>query len=432
MENKKNRTNKNIKRIIILTQYFAPEPGAPQIRLMELSKHLISKGIEVEVITGFPNYPDGILQSGYKKKFYMEDMINGVPIKRTWIYPAAGRNVLKRLINYFSFMITSFFPLFSAKKPDLIFVEAQPIILGIPAYLYSLVRGIPYIYNTPDLQIEYAEEDRWVRIGLIIKFAKFIERKLMINALSVTTVTHAFIDHFIKYRGIPANKMSFFPNGADTSVLRPSEPSQRLLKKFNLVGQKIFTYAGTHAPYQGLETILEAAVLLSDRSDISILMVGNGPVRESLIKKAKRLGLNNIYFKNSPFDEMRDLMSITYASLVVLRDIPMTRKMRLSKAVPPLSCGVPVIFAGLGETSEILQQNSAGIVVKPEEPNELSKAIIKISDDISLRNEMSISCRKFALRDFSWSSIVESWLCQIKAIQEGKDPVKFYKSNKGN
>jgi colanic acid biosynthesis glycosyl transferase WcaI len=430
MKNKKSKYI-NIKRIIILTQYFAPEPGAPQIRLMEMSKYMISKGIDVEVITGFPNYPDGVLHEGYSKRYFMKDNINGISIKRSWIYPAAGKNILKRLLNYFSFIISSLIPLFSSKKPDLIFVEAQPIILGIPAYFYKLLRGVPYIYNTPDLQIEYAEEDHWVGFKMIIKLAKSIERKLMENALSVTTVTHAFIKHFIKHRGIAPSKMSFLPNGADTDILRPLNKDENLLNRFQLNDKKIFTFAGTHAPYQGLETIVYAAEILRDRDDIAILMVGKGPVRNTLILKAKSIGLNNIHFQDSPFNEMPILMSITYASLVVLRDLPMTRKMRLSKTIPPISCGVPVIYGGFGETADILKNNNAGIVTDPEDSNKLAAAIIKIADDLNLRKEMSKNCRKLALRDFSWRNIVESWLLQIKAIQQGENPKKFYASIEG-
>lgn len=425
MKNKKIK-HTNFNRIIILTQYFAPEPGAPQIRLMEMSKYMISKGIDVEVITGFPNYPDGVLHEGYSKRYFMKDKIKGIPITRSWIYPAAGKNILKRLLNYFSFIISSIIPLFSLKKPDLIFVEAQPIILGIPAYFYKLFRGVPYIYNTPDLQIEYAEEDHWVGIKIIIKLAKLIERKLMLNALSVTTVTHAFIKHFINHREITPSKMSFLPNGADTDILRPLKKDENLLNKFQLNGKKIFTFAGTHAPYQGLETIIDAAEILRDRDDIAILMVGKGPVRNTLISKAKSMVLDNIHFKNSPFNEMPNLMSITYASIVVLRDLPMARKMRLSKTIPPISCGVPVIYGGFGETAEILKDNKAGIVVEPEDSSKLAAAIIKIADDANLRKEMSINCRRLALRDFSWNNIVESWLCQINAVKNGEDPKKFY------
>ena len=99
----------------------------------------------------------------------MKENVNGVEVLRVPIFPAAGKKIIARLTNYFSFMITSFLPLLFSKKPDLIFVECQPIILAIPAYIVGKIRNIPYVYNTPDLQVEYAGEDSWVGINFLIK-----------------------------------------------------------------------------------------------------------------------------------------------------------------------------------------------------------------------------------------------------------------------
>ena len=157
----------------------------------------------------------------------------------------------------------------------------------------------------------------------------------MREALSVTTVTHAFIEHFIEERDVPARKMSFLPNGADTARLRPLPYDEAYAAQMGVGTRKVFTFAGTHAPYQGLEVIVRAARQLQHRSDLVILMVGKGPVRGTLIEMAQAAGLTNILFKDSPFEEMDRLMAITYASLITLRDQPTARKMRLSKTIPP-------------------------------------------------------------------------------------------------
>jgi len=410
------------KRILILSQYFKPEPGASQIRLMAMALELIRNGIDVEVITGFPNYPDGIIQNGYKGKIFTRETIEGISVKRSWLYPASGRHIVNRLLNYFSFVMSCFIPLLMTKKPDLIFVEAQPIILAFPAWLMKVTRGVPYIYNTPDLQIEYAEDESWIGIEVLLKIAKQIEAFFMRQSLSVTTVTHAFMLHFAKHRNISLSKMTFLPNGANTDSLYPMPRDNELAKRLKVGDRKVFTFAGTHAPYQGLETIIQTAELLKHRQDIVFLMVGKGPIRAQLLDQAKQMGLTNVLFRNSPFEEMTKLMSLTYASLVVLRDMPIARKMRLSKAIPPLACGVPVIYAGYGETPEILMKNNAGIQVKPEHPGKLASVIEKLADDSELRNSMSQNCRSLALRDFSWKNLVNDWLRQINAVQKGKHP----------
>ena len=271
------------------------------------------------------------------------------------------------------------------------------------------------MYNTPDLQVEYAEEDHWGVRGLI-RAARSLEGFLMRRALAVTTVTHAFIEHFHRERGVPRDRLTFLPNGADTDRLRPTPRDVDLAARLGVGDRKVFTFAGTHARYQGLEVILQATRLLRHRRDLVILMVGDGPVRRQLIDQAEREGLDNVLFGTSPFDEMPQLMSITWCSLVVLRRLEVATKMRLSKAIPPMACGVPVIYAGWGEPAEIVSRESVGICVEPERADQLARAIEQLADDPELRDVMGKRGRLLAERDFSWSFLVESWERQIEQI----------------
>src|ERR1035441_10866698 len=93
----------------------------------------------------------------------------------------------------------------------------------------------------------------------------------MKKALCVSTVTDAFIDHFSENRGLPKSRLTFLPNGADTEVLRPLPPDKEYARALGVSGKKVFTFAGTHAPYHGLEIILDTAEQLRDRDDIVLL-----------------------------------------------------------------------------------------------------------------------------------------------------------------
>ena len=228
--------------------------------------------------------------------------------------------------------------------------------------------------------------------------------------------------HFEQERGIPIQKISFLPNGADTERLHPMAADDAFAKRMGVVGRKVFTYAGTMAPYQGLEVIVQAAKRLKHRGDIVFLMVGKGPERDGLIQQAFAHGLENVIFRESPFEEMLQLMSISYASLVVLRPLGIARKMRLSKAIPPLACGVPVIYAGWGETAEIVERESVGVKVEPGRADLLSGAIAGLADDRKTRDAMGVRGRALAEKEFSWSFIVGDWVRQVRAIGAHQDP----------
>ena len=153
-----------------------------------------------------------------------------------------------------------------------------------------------------------------------------------------------------------------------------------------------------------------------------ILMIGTGPVKEDLVQAAKARGLSNIVFRTSPFEEMSQLMSITTASLVVLRPMEISRKMRLSKAIPPMACGVPVIYAGWGETSELIAHEQVGLVVEPGNPDGIAKAITQLADDDGLAKELGRRGRRLAERELSWNFLVSDWLRQLDLALAGKDP----------
>ena len=401
-------------RWVIVTQYYPPEPGAPQIRLHTLARKLKKQGIHVRVLTGMPNYPTGKIQEGYRGKLSHREEIDGIEIQRVWLYPATGRSAFKRIVNYLSFSFTAtFYLLFCMRQVDVLFVESQPISLGIAGLLLKWLRGVPYIYNIPDLQTDAAKQLGFVSSRLFLRVAVALENLFMRQSWTVSTVTRRFIDYYVE-RGIPREQISFLPNGADTDALKPLPLDEEYAERMGVSGKKVFTYAGTHAFYHGLEVLIETARLLRNRRDIAILLVGEGPVRDQLKQMAKDYALTNVVFGQSPFAEMSKLMSITYASLVVMKDIAAASKMRLSKTFPPLACGVPVIYSGLGESADMVAEHQCGLCVAPENARQLAAAIESLADDPALRGELGANGIRLIQRELSWSRIIADWLNQLR------------------
>lgn len=402
-------------RWVIVTQYYPPEPGAPQIRLHTLAQRLKSSGIDVRVLTGMPNYPLGVIHPEYRRKLFFSEKIDGIEVRRVWLYPATGRRFFRRLANYLTFTLSATCYLLFMRNVDVLFVESQPISLGIAGLLMKWLRGVPYVYNIPDLQTDSAKQLGFLGARLLLYIAVGMENIFMRQSWTVSTVTNRFIDYYVA-RGIPRDKLTFLPNGADTNSLRPLPYDTQYAEELGIVGKKIFTYAGTHAYYHGLEVLIEAARHLTDRDDIAILLVGQGPVRDNLMRMARVYGLENVYFRESPFSEMPRLMSITYASLVVMKDIETAEKMRLSKTFPPLACGVPVVHSGRGEAADLLLEHSCGLVAPPDSPAELADVIRTLADDPALRDQLGRNGVRFIEEHLTWSSIIANWLAQLKRL----------------
>jgi colanic acid biosynthesis glycosyl transferase WcaI len=401
-------------RWVIATQYYPPEPGAPQVRLQTLARNLVKHGIDVRVLTGMPNYPTGEIQAAYRGKWFYREVIDGIEVFRVWLYPATGRNPIKRLANYLTFTFTAtFYLFFCMRRIDVLFVEGQPISMGIAGIFMKWFRGVPYVFNIPDLQTDVAKQLGFLGARLLLRIAVAMENFFMRQSMTVSTVTHKFIDYYVD-RGIPRKQLSFLPNGADTDILKPLPCDESYAQKLGVAGKKVFTYAGTHAYYHGLEVLIETAELLRSRHDIVLLLVGQGPVRQKLIDMAAEKQLTNVVFGDSPFNEMAQLMSVTYASLVVMKDIPAADKMRLSKTFPPLACGVPVIYAGYGESADMVREHGCGICTTPEKPAELATAIEHLADDSELRNDLGRHGVDLIERELSWKAIIDNWLQQLQ------------------
>ena len=115
-------------RVLILSQWYYPEPvPKPQ----ELAEALAERGHTVSVITGFPNYPEGKLYTGWKLGFRRREIINEIPVTRMYEYPYHGKNSFRRVLNYISFMLTAPFGLIGTQKFDVIYVWHPPLTVGV-------------------------------------------------------------------------------------------------------------------------------------------------------------------------------------------------------------------------------------------------------------------------------------------------------------
>ncbi|MGZ8802033.1 MAG: glycosyltransferase family 4 protein, partial [Mycobacterium sp.] len=352
-------------RWLILSQYYAPEIGAAQVRLRAMVRELAQRGMAVEVLTAMPNYPTGRVAAPYEKKWLAHEEIDGVPVTRTAVFARPGKSARVRLANYLSFTATALVEAIRHRRPDVLFVESQPLSLGADALLLKACRGIPYIYNVPDMQIDVARQLGFMRNETFLKVAAALENRCLRGAWKIATVTDGFVAEFAR-RGVPREKITFLPNGADVEALRPEEPCAAYLDRWNLHGRTVLLYLGTQAHFHGLDVLLDAATLLRDRDDLRFLIVGDGPEQPRLEALARSRQLSNVIFDQQPPEERARLHSIAFASVATLRSMPVTENMRLAKIFTSLSCGVPVIHAGRGEGARLLQREGCGVVVEPE------------------------------------------------------------------
>ena len=409
-------------RVIYLCQHFPPETGAPQIRVYEVSKELISRGHQVEVLTAFPHHPHGIIPEEYKGKFYMYEDWDGIPVHRSWIYPSPKGSFWKRLASYFSFTFSAFYSLMKAKPTDVIICNSPPLFLGITGYLGAKMKRAKFVFNVADIWPESAVELGILKNKSFIRLAEWLEKFLYKKSWKIATATEGIKDYMIR-KGKNASDVFLLPNGVNTDTFKPIAKDENLLKEIGIQEKKVFMYAGALGYAQGLDSVLEAALLLKDKQpDVHFLFVGDGQEREKLVKMKEELGLDNVTFYGSvPVSEMPRMFSIADFSVVSLRNIELFKGARPSKIFPAISSGVPVLYCGDGESAAILEEYNCGKIAPPENPEGIANAISELMNITEADYQaMSESGRKLAIEQYSWKSIVDEILENIELKEKKK------------
>ena len=403
-------------KFLILSQFFAPEIGASQVRLAYFCRELAAAGHEVEVVTGMPHHPAGRIFPEYESHFYLREKWEGLTIHRVWLYAAGGSN-LKRLLNYASFAVLCLFGLARASRPDYIFVDSPPLFLGVPGWIAAKWWNVPFIFNVADLWPDSVRDLGVMRDGFLVDLAYRLERWIYRHATVVTAVTEGIRNTLLRSKGVAPEKVLFLPNGVDTALFHASAPDKELKNKLSLSGKQIVLYAGNHGYAGAVEHILYAADCLRHETSFHFLLIGDGPEKQKLIETAADLALTNVTFRDQvPLEDMPAYVSICDIAVVTLRKSQVMAGARPAKAFVMMAGGKPIVLAAEGEAARLIHASGAGIVVPPEDHQALASGIRTLLKNPEIASQMGCYGRKFVVSNFQWSSLVRNWLAQLSEI----------------
>jgi glycosyltransferase involved in cell wall biosynthesis len=365
-------------KLLILTQYFPPEVGAPQNRLFELAVRLQEKGVEITILTAMPNYPKMEIHTAYKGKFYCCDEMNTMKVHRAWIYVSKSKAIVSRLLNYFSFVITSLLiGLFKINKQDILMVESPPLFLGITAYLLSKSKKAKLVFNVSDLWPESAEKLGLVTNKTMLKLSTYLEEFCYKKAKLVTGQTQGICAN-ISSR-FPSKKVYWLKNGVDINYYNTNKISVSNWREENGFENTDFLliYAGIMGYAQGLEVILNAAKNFTDQSKIKFIFLGSGPEKEKLQKLSNDYQLSNVFFfEVVPKHQMQNILISTDAAIIPLRKLDLFKGAIPSKIFETLALKKPVLLGVEGEAKELfIDEGKCGLFFEPENAHNLTEKI---------------------------------------------------------
>jgi len=363
-------------RVLILSQYYDPEPVP---KAGELARELQDRGHDVEVITGFPNYPSGDLYEGYRLALMQRTTIDGIPVRRTFEYPYHGTSAVKRLINYWSFVFSAPLASLFMRRADVMYVWHPPLTVGVAAWLISRLRGIPFVYDVQDIWPESAILSGMLRPGLLVRLMSRLERFVYRRAAHVLVVTPGARENLIG-KGVPPEKVSAMHHWIDESIFDGNGAADRDTVRAAQGWSERFValFAGNLGMVQGLDTVVRAAALLTPSDRIRIVLMGDGADKARLQTLARELGIGDDrlqFLERQPMSAVPPFMEAADVLLVHLRRSELSRWVIPTKTLAYLAAGKPVLMAMEGAAADLVREAGAGVIVPSDDPQQLVNAL---------------------------------------------------------
>ena len=365
-------------RILIINQWFQPEPA---LKGLPLAQELVKLGHEVEVLTGFPNYPGGKVYDGYKIRLLQKEIIDGIPVIRIPLYPSHNDSGFQRFLNYMSFAIMAAIigPLL-VKRADVAYVYHPPATTQFGAIIIHLFRRIPLVYDIQDLWPESLQASGMFTSKIGLWFVGQVCKIFYKFAKKIVVLSPGYKEE-ISQRGVSPDKIEVIYNWCDGSASNCSVQDPSLAEKLGLSGRFNIMFAGNLGKGQSLSYVLDAAkIVQTQNSNIQFVFIGGGLERESLEQKAKEQNINNVLFLDRrPVSEIGAIMNIADVLLVHLKDNELYTKTIPSKTQAYLAIGKPILMGVRGNAADLVTRAKAGLLCQPENPNSIAETSLRLS-----------------------------------------------------
>ena len=394
-------------RICVLSEYFHPDnTGGTGPVMSGLVRHLKDhyEGLEIDVITSsnmFRGKADALPAFEEWEGVSIRRISSPLPVKHS-----TGRRLMSNLV-FTNAVLRAL--LLSRRKYDLVLVVTAPPVLPMAARAYRVLTGTPYVYLVHDLFLDMALAMNLLKDGgRSTRAMRRVQHKLFDAASRVVVLGRCMRDYVQDHYQVSREKLEIIPIPANLQQISARDHETNFRRRNHLEGFVVL-YAGNFARYQDFDTLLDAAAALRDRTDISLVFVGDGARRGHIEERIENENLTNVrLLPFVPIEELNDMLASADVSLVTLE------KEIAGLAVPSkfyniLASGRPTVAVvnAQSEVGYIVKEANCGVQIDPEDSASLEKVLRNLADDAVLVKEMGINARSICEERFS-----REFICQ--------------------
>lgn len=387
-------------KILVTTQHYRPEP----FNISDICEELAARGHEVTVLTGLPNYPEGIFYDGYKDGRARVENIEGVRVVRSRLLPRKT-GPIHRVINYYSFSSNASKMAKSLPSDfDVVFAyQTSPVMMARPALAYAKTFGAPVLLWCVDIWPECLTAGGIKKDSMVYNHYAKVSKEIYSAADALAVPSPAFADYLRDELGLNQGECLYLPQYAEDLFDAVSDISVEGYDP-SLVN---FTFAGNVGVAQSVDTIIKAASLLSNVPEIVFHIVGAGSELEHCKTLAK--GLENVVFHGSrPLEDMPSYYAASDVMLATgLADGIMERTLP-RKIQSYMAARKPIVASFEGEVRRVIVEANCGFCCAPEDAEGLARICVAMAESGEERcKAMGESGRRYYESNFSKKSFFE-------------------------
>ncbi len=409
--------------ILVLTLVFPPDGVSTAVILGELSADLKTAGHDLTVVTTVPHYNRDADAEARQPLAAMwgpllsQSTFHGIRVLHVGMPRKSGR-ILARLLAWAQFHFLSLIAAAAlVRRVDVILAPSPPLTVGVCAWLLGCLYRAPFIYNVQELYPDIAITLGALKSRRAIAILLAVERFVYTRARIVTAIA-ARMRRRILEKSVPDQKVRLIPNFVDVDDMAPLPKSNLFSRQHGLDKAFVVTYAGNMGMAQGLETVLDAAWLLREEPGIVFLLVGEGVVRDRLMRIAQDRGLANTrIMPHQPYGLVpqiyasSDLCLVPLAANAGFDAVP-------SKVYRIMACARPVLACAdsNSDLAELVRSANCGIVIRPGSPEDLARAVSDAERDRPSNAAMGEAGRAHVMANYSRQSISRQYEALVREV----------------
>lgn len=395
-------------RLLYIHQHFATPSGSAGIRSYQMARRMIARGHRVTMLCG--RGVEG--QSGLSGPFQQglrRGNVDGIDVVEVDLAYSNRDGFIKRTKTFLSFMIRTSRLVFT-EKYDVLFATTTPLTVGIPGILGRWFRRKPFVFEVRDLWPELPRAMGVIRNPLVLGAMGMLEWASYRSAHRLIGLSPGIVEG-IAHRGVAPERIASVPNGCDLEIFSADTPSWQ--PEGVRDGDLMAVFAGAHGLANGLDNVLDAAAALvrDGRTDIKIVLIGNGMCKSALMERAEREGLHNVVFLDPVRKtQLVGLLKRADVGLQVLANIPaFYYGTSPNKFFDYIAVGLPVLNNYPGWLAEEIEGARCGIATAPDDPEAFAAALVAFAEDRDETKRMGARARDLAERRYARDHLADRW-----------------------